>query len=150
MSELTTITSSLPPSLLPGLLPSLVTPSYGTILADPPWKREGEKGDGVDYRTIAALPISDLMITRAHCYLWVPNGLFSKGRVVMKAWGFNHKSTIWGHQGVRDPAIILFGIRGIKRMVKRDVVEHSISPRELLSLIKSSSPGPYLLLLRPI
>lgn len=119
---------------------------------------------------IMALPISDIADEKCHLYLWIPNALLPSGLSVMKAWGFEYKTNIiWEkvrHDGNPDgrgvgfyfrnvTEILLFGIRGGKnrtlsparsqvnliRAMKR---EHSRKPDEIVSLIESCSPGPYL------
>ena len=102
--------------------------------------------------------------------MWVPNALLPEGLEVMKAWGFEYKTNIiWEkvrHDGMPDgrgvgfyfrnvTEILLFGIKGDKnrtldparsqvnliRSIKR---EHSRKPDEIVPLIESCSPGPYL------
>ncbi len=119
---------------------------------------------------IKALPVSSLSAEKSHLYLWVPNALLPEGLEVMKAWGFEYKTNIiWEkvrHDGMPDgrgvgfyfrnvTEILLFGIKGDKnrtldparsqvnliRSIKR---EHSRKPDEIVPLIESCSPGPYL------
>ena len=119
---------------------------------------------------IKNLPVADLAEEKSHLYLWVPNALLPDGLEVMKAWGFEYKTNIiWEkvrHDGMPDgrgvgfyfrnvTEILLFGIRGgnnrtldparsqvnLIRSTKR---EHSRKPDEIISLIESCSPGPYL------
>ena len=119
---------------------------------------------------IKNLPVADLADDKSHLYLWVPNALLPEGLEVMKAWGFEYKTNIiWEkvrHDGQPDgrgvgfyfrnvTEILLFGIRGDKnrtldparsqvnliRSIKR---EHSRKPDEIIQLIETCSPGPYL------
>lgn len=119
---------------------------------------------------IKALPVADIADAKSHLYLWVPNALLPDGLAVMRAWGFEYKTNIvWEkvrHDGQPDgrgvgfyfrnvTEILLFGIRGrdnrtlpparsqvnLLRTVKR---EHSRKPDEMIPLIESCSPGPYL------
>ncbi len=119
---------------------------------------------------IKRLPVYDLASAKCHLYLWVPNALLPEGLEVMRAWGFDYKTNIiWEkvrHDGMPDgrgvgfyfrnvTEVLLFGIRGennrtlaparsqvnIVRSMKR---EHSRKPDEMISLIESCSPGPYL------
>ena len=119
---------------------------------------------------IMALPVAELADVKSHLYLWVPNALLPDGLEVMKAWGFEYKTNIiWEkirHDGEPDgrgvgfyfrnvTEILLFGIRGNKnrtlaparsqvnilRTVKR---EHSRKPDEIVTIIESCSPGPYI------
>ena len=119
---------------------------------------------------IKALPVEEITEEKSHLYLWIPNALLPQGLEVMKAWGFEYKTNIiWEkirHDGQPDgrgvgfyfrnvTEILLFGVRGNKnrtldpgrsqvnliRSVKR---EHSRKPDEMISLIESCSPGPYI------
>lgn len=119
---------------------------------------------------IKRLPVADISEEKSHLYLWVPNALLPEGLEVMKAWGFDYKTNIiWEkvrHDGNPDgrgvgfyfrnvTEILLFGIRGGKnrtldparsqvnlvRSIKR---EHSRKPDEIVSLVESCSPGPYI------
>lgn len=119
---------------------------------------------------IKKLPVSEVADEKSHLYLWVPNALLPQGLEVMKAWGFEYKTNIvWEKirkDGMPDgrgvgfyfrnvTEILLFGIKGDKnrtlqagrsqvnlvRSIKR---EHSRKPDEIISLIESCSPGPYL------
>jgi len=113
--------------------------TYGTILADPPWRftnRTGkiapEHGRLNRYPTlkleeIKEIPISLIAAKQSHLYLWVPNALLAEGLEVMKAWGFEYKANIVWHKVRKDGGpdgrgvgfyfrntteLILFGIRG--------------------------------------
>ena len=119
---------------------------------------------------IKKLPVYELAGVRSHLYLWVPNALLPDGLDVMRAWGFEYKTNIiWEkvrHDGQPDgrgvgfyfrnvTEVLLFGIRGssnrtlpparsqvnLIRTIKR---EHSRKPDEMVSLIETCSPGPYL------
>ena len=112
----------------------------------------------------------ELAAIKSHLYLWVPNALLPEGLDVMRSWGFEYKTNIiWEkvrHDGLPDgrgvgfyfrnvTEVLLFGIRGgnnrtlsparsqvnLIRTMKR---EHSRKPDEMISLIESCSPGPYL------
>ena len=119
---------------------------------------------------IKALPIRDLADEKSHLYLWVPNALLPAGLEVMKAWGFEYKTNIiWEkvrHDGGPDgrgvgfyfrnvTEMLLFGIRGDKNrtlaparsqvnLIRSTKREHSRKPDEIIPLIESCSPGPYL------
>ncbi len=119
---------------------------------------------------IKALPVNEIASEKSHLYLWVPNALLPWGLEVMEAWGFDYKTNIvWEkirHDGQPDgrgvgfyfrnvTELLLFGVRGDKnrtlapgrsqvnliRTIKR---EHSRKPDEIVSVIESCSPGPYL------
>jgi len=155
--------------------------AFGTVLADPPWRFQNRTGkvapehsrlsryDTMSTAEIAALPVADVMATRSHCYLWVPNALVDEGLTVLSAWGFTYKSMIvWAKRrrdggpdgrgvgfyfrNVTEP--LLFGVRGKLRtlapgrsqvnMIETRKREHSRKPDEQYRLITSCSPGPYL------
>ena len=119
---------------------------------------------------IKALPVSEISDEKSHLYLWIPNALLPQGLEVMQAWGFEYKTNIiWEkvrHDGQPDgrgvgfyfrnvTEILLFGVKGNKnrtldpgrsqvnliRAIKR---EHSRKPDEMVSIIESCSPGPYI------
>ena len=119
---------------------------------------------------IKALPIGELADAQSHLYLWVPNALLPWGLEVMSAWGFEYKSNIVWEKIRKDgqpdgrgvgfyfrnvTELLLFGVRGQKnrtlppgrsqvnliRVAKR---EHSRKPDEIVPVIESCSPGPYL------
>jgi N6-adenosine-specific RNA methylase IME4 len=162
-------------------LTELAGEPFGTVLADPPWRFTNRTGkvapehrrlsryDTMDWKEIADLPVSDLMASQSHCYLWVPNALIAEGLRVMEAWGFTYKAMIvWAKRrkdggpdgrgvgfyfrNVTEP--ILFGSRGKLRtlppgrrqvnMIETMKREHSRKPDEQYQLIRSCSPGPYL------
>ena len=63
---------------------------FGTVLADPPWRFVNRTGkvapehrrlsryDTLDWKEIAAMPVSEVMADQSHCYLWVPNALITR------------------------------------------------------------------------
>src|SRR5207253_5277325 len=83
-----------------------VSGTFGTILADPPWRFSNRTGKVAPehrrwrrYQTmtldeICALPLGTHAADRSHLYLWVPNALLREGLEVMKAWGFIYKTTL--------------------------------------------------------
>jgi len=154
---------------------------FGTLLADPPWRFMNRTGkvapehrrlsryDTMEWKEIAALPVADLMASKSHCYLWVPNTLIAEGLHVLEGWGFTYKSMIvWAKRrkdggpdgrgvgfyfrNVTEP--VLFGVRGNLRtlapgrsqvnMIESRKREHSRKPDELYPIIEACSPGPYL------
>jgi N6-adenosine-specific RNA methylase IME4 len=154
---------------------------FGTILVDPPWRFINRSGKVAPehrrlarYRTmtakeIAELPVGELMATRSHCYLWVPNALVAEGLMVMENWGFTYKANLVWHKVRKDGGsdgrgvgfyfrnvteLVLFGTRGRLRTLapgRRQVNflatrkrEHSRKPDELYPIIEQCSPGPYL------
>lgn len=156
--------------------------AFATILADPPWRFSNRTGKvapehhrlsrygTLDTATIAALPVAELLLPRAHLYLWVPNTLLPEGLEVLKAWGFHYKSNIVWHKLRKDGGsdgrgvgfyfrnvteLLLFGVRGSKartlppgrtqvNYIGSRKREHSRKPDEQYPLIESCSPGPFL------
>ena len=119
---------------------------------------------------IMALPVSQISADKSHLYLWVPNALLPDGLSVMEAWGFTYKGNIIWEKVRKDGGpdgrgvgfyfrnvteILLFGVRGednrtlaparsqvnIIRAQKR---EHSRKPDEIIPIIESCSPGPFI------
>ncbi|MDQ3540041.1 MAG: MT-A70 family methyltransferase, partial [Chloroflexota bacterium] len=154
---------------------------FKTILADPPWRFTNRTGKVAPehrrldrYSTmtmddVCSLPVTDVIATDAHLYLWVPNALLPDGLRVMEAWGFRYVSNIIWAKRRRDGGpdgrgvgfyfrnvteILLFGVRGSLRtlqparrqvnMIETRKREHSRKPDEQYPLIESCSPGPYL------
>lgn len=126
--------------------------------------------DTLKLEDIMKLPVTEAADEKCHLYLWVPNALLPAGLEVMKAWGFEYKTNIiWEKirkDGMPDgrgvgfyfrnvTEILLFGVKGEKnrtldagrsqvnliRAMKR---EHSRKPDEIVSLIESCSPAPFL------
>lgn len=114
-------------------------PSFGTILADPPWQFTNKTGKvAPEHKRLArygtmkldeilALPVADLAAPTAHLYLWCPNALLPEGLAVMKGWGFTYKANIVWHKIRKDGGpdgrgvgfyfrnvteLILFGVKG--------------------------------------
>jgi len=154
---------------------------FGTVLADPPWRFQNRSGkvapehkrlmryDTMGWKDIAALPVADLMATRSHCYLWVPNALLAEGLAVLEGWGFTYKANlVWAKRrkdggpdgrGVgfyfrNTTELVLFGTKGRLRtsaparsqvnIIETRKREHSRKPDEQYPIIEACSPGPYL------
>lgn len=113
--------------------------TFGTVLADPPWRFQNRTGKMAPehrrlsrYGTltadeIAGLPVASLAAPTAHLYLWVPNALLPEGLAVMEAWGFSYKTNLIWHKVRGDGGsdgrgvgfyfrnvteMLLFGVRG--------------------------------------
>lgn len=113
--------------------------SFGTILADPPWRFSNRTGKMVPehrrlsrYSTmtleeIMDLPVAELALPKSHLYLWVPNALVLEGLEVMRRWGFTYKTNLVWYKVRRDGGpdgrgvgfyfrnvteLVLFGTRG--------------------------------------
>ncbi|MCI8423995.1 MAG: S-adenosylmethionine-binding protein [Lawsonibacter sp.] len=120
--------------------------------------------------TIKQLPVSQVAQDACHLYLWVPNALLPDGLDVMKAWGFQYKTNIIWEKVRKDgepdgrgvgfyfrnvTEMLLFGIKGSNfrtlspartqvNLIRSRKREHSRKPDEVIQLIESCSPGPYL------
>ena len=119
--------------------------SFGTILADPPWRFQNRTGKVAPehhrlrrYGTmildeIKELPVAQLAAPQSHLYLWVPNALIREGLDVMERWGFTYKTNIiWfktrfdggpdgrgvGFYFRNVTEVVLFGIRGKLRTLQ--------------------------------
>lgn len=117
---------------------SEVNSTFGTVLADPPWRFSNRTGKMAPehkrlarYPTlsldeICALPVADT-VPKGHLYLWVPNALLPWGLQVMESWGFTYKTNIVWQKIRKDGGpdgrgvgfyfrnvteLILFGVRG--------------------------------------
>ncbi len=126
-------------------LPNSDVGTFGTILADPPWRFQNRTGKVAPehrrlsrYETltvdeICSLPVGDLANGRGHLYLWVPNALLADGLRVMEAWGFKYKSNLVWHKVRKDGGsdgrgvgfyfrnvteLVLFGVRGNMRTLR--------------------------------
>lgn len=83
--------------------------TYGTIVADPPWRFDNRRGKGSQehgrlwrYRTLSLSEICslgpqvlDLAASDSHLYLWVPTSLLGHGLRVLAAWGYDYKTAIY-------------------------------------------------------
>lgn len=119
---------------------------------------------------IKNLPVGDAADDKSHLYLWVPNALLPDGLEVMKAWGFEYKGNIVWEKVRKDgepdgrgvgfyfrnvTELLLFGIKGAPNrtlaparsqvnLIRTQKREHSRKPDEIIPIIESCSPGPYL------
>ena len=161
---------------------SLGGEKFGTVLVDPPWRFMNRTGkvapehrrltryETLSVAEIAAIPVADVVLDAAHCYLWVPNALLPSGLEVMEAWGFVYKTNLVWHKVRKDGGsdgrgvgfyfrnvteLLLFGVRGKNARTlapgRRQVNlfasrkrEHSRKPDEQYEIIESCSWGPYL------
>ncbi len=121
---------------------NVVNRSYGTILADPPWRFQNRTGKmapehkrlsrytTLSLQEIKEIPISLVAADNCHLYLWVPNALIKEGLQVMESWGFEYKTNLIWHKIRKDGGpdgrgvgfyfrntteMILFGTRGKMR-----------------------------------
>ena len=118
---------------------SLKGKTFGTVLADPPWRFTNRTGKvapehhrlsrygTLSFEEIKDLPVIDLMEDVAHCYLWVPNALLPYGLETLAAWGFQYKTNLIWHKVRKDGGsdgrgvgfyfrnvteVVLFGVKG--------------------------------------
>ena len=155
--------------------------NFRTALADPAYEFDNRSGKVAPehrrlrrYRTmpideICALPVSPIMASTAHLYLWCPNALLPYGLRIISAWGFTYKSNLVWHKIRKDGGsdgrgvgfyfrnvteILLFGVRGKNARTlapgRRQVNflatrkrEHSRKPDEIYPIIEACSPGPF-------
>ncbi len=129
-----------PPNAADDLLACGFPPlSFGTVLADPPWRFANRTGKmapehrrlarypTLTLQEIADLPLAQLVQPASHLYLWVPNALLAEGLDVMQHWGFTYKTNLVWYKIRRDGGpdrrgvgfyfrnvteIVLFGVRG--------------------------------------
>ena len=135
-----------------------------------PENKKLNRYETMDLEAIKAMPVSEVAADKSHLYLWVPNALLPEGLEVMKAWGFEYKGNIVWEKVRKDgqpdgrgvgfyfrnvTELLLFGIKGennrtlaparsqvnLIRSMKR---EHSRKPDEIIPIIESCSPGPFL------
>lgn len=139
---------------------------YGVIYADPPWhyKVYSKKGMGrsaeshyptMKLEDIKALPVADLTDRDCALFLWVTLPCLLEGIEVLKAWGFEYKTTafVWVKQNRKadslfwgmgywtrsNAEICLLGTKGrpkrkdagIHQVVISHVEEHSRKPQEV-------------------
>src|SRR5688500_5944343 len=84
------------------------TMRFGTVLADPPWRFMNRTGKmarehrrlrrypTMKLEEICEVPVRQVVGSKCHLYLWVPNALLREGLTVMEAWGFTYKTNlIW-------------------------------------------------------
>jgi len=116
-------------------------------------------------KEIKELPIQTIADENCHLYLWVTNNYLPAGLEVMKAWGFNYKTTItWakdrfglGQYFRGQTEHCLFGVKGVlpykvideKRqqgttlvMAKR--LKHSQKPEIMRKMIMKVSYPPFI------
>lgn len=160
---------------------------YGVIVVDPPWAygRDtgrtrtaehhyatlGDNGGEINRRTgdgiqsiIDATPVIEWAASASHLYLWTTNPKLPFAFAVMKAWGFEYKTTLtwvktradggvsgggmgWFFRGATEH--VLFGVRGRKpipsalrkpNVVMAPTTEHSAKPVEFYDLLRGLYP----------
>jgi N6-adenosine-specific RNA methylase IME4 len=143
---------------------------FRTLYADPPWAydNQGTRGSTDNhYRTmptaeIAALPIEKLAAEVSMIHLWTTDAFLEDAFGVMRAWGFERKSTlIWEkpqmglgnyyrltHEylllGTRGGAQFPDGQHGHRSILRVDREKHSQKPELFRRLVEQVSNGPRL------
>ncbi len=135
-----------------------------------PENKKLNRYETMDLEEIKSMPVSEIAADKSHLYLWVPNALLPDGLEVMKAWGFEYKGNIIWEKVRKDgqpdgrgvgfyfrnvTEILLFGIKGDKNrtlaparsqvnLIRTQKREHSRKPDEIIPIIESCSPGPFI------
>ena len=86
---------------------------YSIIYADPPWRYEMKKGQGVaenHYSTmgteeICSLPVQEICEKNCALFLWVTFPQLPEAFRVIKAWGFRYKTVafVWSPKQLHNP-----------------------------------------------
>jgi N6-adenosine-specific RNA methylase IME4 len=142
---------------------------YRVIYADPPWKyndiQDSDKlgGAGKHYPTMSiddlcTLPIGDMTLPDAVLFLWTTSPLLEETFEVIKAWGFNYKTSfIWdkirhnmGHYNSVRHELLLVCTKGsctpdVKKLYDSVVTiekteKHSEKPEEFRDIIDTIYP----------
>lgn len=139
--------------------------AFDVIYADPPWQynsksgRDFKHGAAMKYQVLSNSDIERMVIPSAKnsvCFLWVTIPLLPEGLQVLKAWGYQYKTTItwrkimsmgmgWWWRGQVE--LLLFGVKGkVKafRMQECNFIQakagkHSEKPVEFRQLIERAT-----------
>ncbi len=139
---------------------------FGAIYADPPWNyvnrstRNAVNYDSMSVEKLAALPVTQVTMDRAHLHLWTTNAFLFDAKLILEAWGFTYKGVfVWvkpemgmGNYWRVSHEFMLLGVKGGLRFTDRSLIswfkakrtKHSIKPAAIRSLIQRASPPPYL------
>lgn len=125
---------------------------YNIIYADPPWKYEKNKGQGVaeghyrtmDIREICSLSVCEITEKDAALFLWVTFPQLPEAFKVMAAWGFSYKTAafVWvkqnksgkgfffglGHWTRSNAEVCLLGVKGHPKRISNKVSQLIVSP----------------------
>jgi len=144
---------------------------YTLAYADPPWEyrnittgRNNASGAARQYQTIplekiCQYPIERIAEKKAALFLWCTTPLLPDGLTLLKAWGFEYKTTIYWRkimsQGLGNwfrgqVEVLLVGVRGnIKpfhcqkaNFLQTKVRKHSQKPKEIYGLLESLDLNP--------
>ena len=141
---------------------------FHCVLADPPWRYRNTASRGAAENHYATMtveqichePVEQVVADRAHLHLWTTNSFLEEAFAVIRAWGFEYKSSlVWvkptiglGNYWRNSHELLLLGVRGRLRFRRQDVPSwhlvqrerHSRKPFRFRELIEQVSPGPYL------
>ena len=147
--------------------PDLPSDKYRIVYADPPWKYGNtmpeyfkEQGDHYQLMTlpeICGLPIKELSDENAVLFLWVTSPILEESFQVIKAWGFEYKSSfIWnknkhvmGHYNSVRHEFLLVCTRGscqpdvqklYDSVYDEDRTDHSRKPEYFRNIIDTIYP----------
>lgn len=125
---------------------------YNIIYADPPWRYEVKKGQGVaenHYSTmgteeICSLPVQEICDKNCALFLWVTFPQLPEAFKVIKGWGFQYKTVafVWiklnrsgkgyffglGYWTRSNAEICLLAVRGKPKRISRKVFQLIVSP----------------------
>ncbi|MEI7957270.1 MAG: MT-A70 family methyltransferase [Verrucomicrobiota bacterium] len=136
---------------------------YGLIYADPAWDYMGEAKVGyptMKLRAICKLPVAQVAENDAVLALWVPPSLLADGLKVIKAWGFEFKtSAVWdkerpglGQYFGNQHEILMLATRGNPPRVPKSArhssvlrearpTQHSRKPQSAYAMIEGMYEG---------
>lgn len=145
---------------------------YSTIVIDPPWPYEDRinaknRGAGNHYGLMSmeelsalALPLASVRAANSHLYLWTTNSFLEQAFVLMRAWGWTHKTVrTWvkpqigmGRYYRNNTEHVVFGVRGTLPALVHDLPtaftaprgRHSAKPDIFYEQTTKLSPGLYL------
>lgn len=147
--------------------PKLPTNKYRIVYADPPWKYGNTMPDYMGVQDdhyplmsideICALPIKKMTEDNAVLFLWVTSPILEEAFEVVKAWGFDYKSSfIWdkvkhvmGHYNSVRHEILLICVRGscqpdvhklFDSVVTEERTDHSVKPEVFRQIIDTIYP----------
>ncbi|MDR1131718.1 MAG: DNA methyltransferase [Oscillospiraceae bacterium] len=132
----------------------MLTKTYSIIYADPPYRYDNNRGQGVaenHYPTmsigeICALPVADVAAKNSALFLWTTLPMLPEALRVITAWGFKYKTVafVWLKQNKKTPGwfygmgrwtranaeLCLLATKGHPRRQSRSVHQLIVSPIE--------------------
>lgn len=125
---------------------------YSIIYADPPWRYEMKKGQGVaenhystlEIEKLCGLPVQEICDKNCVLFLWVTFPKLSEAFKVIKAWGFCYRTVafVWikqnksgngyflglGYWTRSNAEICLLAVRGKPKRISKKVFQLIVSP----------------------